>query len=156
MKESERISKLFADQWSGEPWLGVSWEKTLREITAKEASSRPFPGFNSIWEIVIHLLGMRQAVLRRLEGEPIETPDDNYFHAITDRSEAAWQQLITQMEQTTRRLQELLLREKSAALSRQSVQPPFTRYELLMGLLQHDAYHLGQIRLLHRLARFRM
>ncbi|MCS6917523.1 MAG: DinB family protein [Chitinophagales bacterium] len=155
MKEVSRISKLFADQSEGQSWLGFSLLETLNQISAKEAASRPFPGFNSIWETVSHLLHWRQTVLRRLQGETVEVPEDNYFSSVSNRSDQAWQQLLQRFRQSTQDLLNLIGKENAASLSRMSTHPPFTRYELLLGLLQHEAYHLGQIRLLHRLARFR-
>lgn len=155
MKEAERISRLFSSQWEGASWLGVHFRDTLQGITAKEAASRPFPGFNSIWEILIHLLEWRRTVLRRLQGETIEAPEDNFFSYVSNRSEEAWQQLCRHFEQSTQQVVQLLEQESAATMSRRSTQPPFSRYELIMGMLQHEAYHLGQIRLLHRLAQFR-
>src|SRR5262245_46436329 len=100
MKESEQLSKQFTDLYNGTPWIDVTITATLDEISAKEAATKVFPHFNSIWEIVNHMIRWRETVLKRMQGEEIESPEDNYFSYIPDRSENAWQQTKDSLRET--------------------------------------------------------
>jgi uncharacterized damage-inducible protein DinB len=68
MNESERIIKLFKDLYEGHPWLDVTFMDTLKNMSAEDAAKKPKPGWNSIWEIVNHVISWRLAVLERIEG----------------------------------------------------------------------------------------
>jgi uncharacterized damage-inducible protein DinB len=151
MKEQEQLSKIFNDLFDGSPWIDVNVMSTLNDISAKQAATKPFPNFNSIWEVVNHMIRWRETVLRRLHGEIIESPEDNYFSFIRDRSDSAWQQTKLQFAESHTLWQSSIKKLNRKTLYSQEEQQRFSNYELIMGILQHDAYHLGQIQLLKKL-----
>lgn len=155
MTEQELLAKLYSDLFNGSPWIDVNIMSTLEEITAKEAATKVFPNFNSIWEIVNHQIRWRDTVMKRMNGEEVESPEDNYFSYIRDRSENAWQQAREQFRQSQEQWLQQLGKWKKKELEEQYATSPFTKHELVYGILQHDAYHLGQIRLLLKMVRFR-
>ncbi len=155
MKEQEQLIKLFADLYNGSPWIDVNIENTLNEITAKEAATKAFPNFNSIWEITNHLISWRQTMLKRLQGEDVESPEDNYFSYIRDRSEAAWLQTKNQFAEAQNSWLTALKKLKQKDLKHKHEFSAFSNYEFVNGILQHDAYHLGQIKLLKKLVQLR-
>jgi uncharacterized damage-inducible protein DinB len=155
MTEQEHLSKLFSDLYDGSPWIDPNIVGTLEDITAKEAATKVFPHFNSIWEIVNHMISWRETALRRLSGEEVETPEDNYFSYIRDRSEAAWQESKDRLKNTQDEWLKVLKKMKKKSLEEIYVPGPYSHNYLINGILQHDAYHLGQIRLLLKLIRFR-
>jgi uncharacterized damage-inducible protein DinB len=155
MTEQEQWAKLYSDLFDGTPWMEVNIVNTLEEISAKEAATKVFPNFNSIWEIVNHQAAWRETVLKRMSGEEVESPEDNYFSYIRDRSDAAWQQSRQRFSKTHSDWVAALKKLKKKELSEMPGAGTFNRYELIHGILQHDAYHLGQIRLLLKLIRFR-
>jgi uncharacterized damage-inducible protein DinB len=155
MTEQEQLAKLFSDLFDGSPWIDVNVMNTLDEVSAKEAATKVFPNFNSIWEIVHHQIRWRDTVMKRMNGEVVESPDDNYFSYIRDRSENAWRQTKEQFRKSQEEWLQQLGKWKKKELQEQYAASPFTKHELVYGILQHDAYHLGQIRLLLKLIRFR-
>ena len=154
MKEQDRLTKLFADLFDGGPWIDVTIMGTLDKITAKKAATKPFPPFNSIWEIVNHMISWRETVLKRIQGENIESPEGNYFSYIRDRSEEAWQKTREGFRASQQQWLKELKKMKRKDLERKHDFSSHSNYELVQGILQHDAYHLGQIRLQKKLVQF--
>src|SRR6476660_8383136 len=154
MKEQEQLIKLFTDLFYCSSWIDVNIVNTLDEISAKEAATKPFPYFNSIWEIVNHMINWRETVLKRIQGENIESPEDNYFSSIRDRSEEAWQKTRERFRESQQQWLAEIKKMRRKELDLKHDFSPHSNYELLHGILQHDAYHLGQIRLQMKLVHF--
>lgn len=148
MKETDRIVSLFEKLYHGEPWIDVTIQASLFRISASQAAQRPFPNCNSIWEIVNHLVEWKINVLQRLKGKILQTPANNYISPIAEQSEQAWNQTLKRLDQVHKEWLDFL--KLVDADSFESIYPPnqMTYYEHILGILQHDAYHLGQIVLL--------
>ena len=69
------ISKLFADLYSGDPWIGVNLVDSLKNVSPEQAS-RKVGAHNSIWEILNHIIAWRLNVLERVKGQvlPLSGP----------------------------------------------------------------------------------
>ncbi len=148
MTESERIASLFTNLYNGDPWIDVTLVATLSNITAAQAQKRVLTNCNTIWEITSHLISWRLNVLQRIQGEIITTPANNYFETIQDTSEEAWNDTLVKLAETQRQWISFL---KSITVDIfENVYPgnQMTYYEHIQGIIQHDAYHLGQIVLL--------
>lgn len=151
MKGTPRISKLFNDLYNGSPWLGVNWVETLNKISAEQASKRIAEGRNSIWEITNHVIQWRLNVLRRVQGEVIVSPDHNYMLPVENTSESAWKNTMEALTVSQEKWLEFLKKFDENEFSRKYPNNQMTYYEHIHGILQHDAYHLGQIVLLEKL-----
>ncbi len=149
--ESERISKMFADLYAGNPWIEVTITDTLKHITADMAYKKPAAGINSIWEIVNHLISWRTTILKRLQGAIIPSPPNNYFEPVKDKSQEAWEATLERLNKSQTEWEELLPK-----LSEEKYDEFYPNYgysvcEFVNGIIQHDAYHLGQIVLIKKL-----
>lgn len=151
MKDHEQLAKNFSDLFDGSSWIDVNIMSTLDEITAKQAATKPFPDFNSIWEIVNHMISWRETVLKRIFGENVESPEHNYFTSIRDRSENAWLKTKERFHESQTKWLEAITEMKIKDLSTKHDFNTFSNYDLVQGIFQHDAYHLGQIRLMKKL-----
>jgi uncharacterized damage-inducible protein DinB len=150
MKESSRIISLFEKLYDGSPWIDVSIADSLKDISARQAAARALPGCNSIWELVNHLTHWRLNVLKRVEGKRITTPDNNYIEPITDTTDAAWKKTLDKLDESQQKWIHFLKAFKSENFSRIYPNNNMNYYEHIHGILQHDAYHLGQIVLLRK------
>ncbi len=155
MKEAQQLSKAFSDLTWGNHRMGLSILATLTGLSAKKAATRPFPGCNSIWELTEHMIGWRSATLQILQGISVPPDEENYFVRIDNRNEKAWQQCCQRFEQSGKEWMAFLATVSRRYLSAQSLEPPFTNYDLILAVLAHDAYHLGQIQLVQRLLQFK-
>jgi uncharacterized damage-inducible protein DinB len=146
--ETQRLSGLFSDLYNGHPWIDVTLVDTLKNIPAEQAGKRPLANCNTIWEIVRHLIRWRQNVLQRVQGQVIKTPGNNYIEPVQDPSPEAWMALLQELEETQVKWLEFLQQLQIEHLENEYPVNGLTYYEHIQGIIQHDAYHLGQIVLL--------
>jgi uncharacterized damage-inducible protein DinB len=151
MTEPLRLKSLFQKLYNGEPWIDVNIVGALQGITAGGAAKRLLQNSNSIWEITNHLISWRLNVLERVNGKIITTPDDNYFEIITDHSEKAWAETLHRLQNTQQQWLAFLNKSDTAGFEKLYPANSMTYYEHIQGIIQHDAYHLGQIVLLKKL-----
>ena len=148
MKETERIAKLFEDLYNSTPWIDVNLLGTLKRISAKQASKKISPNWNSIWEITNHIISWRENVLERVQGRVLQTPADNYFSEIRETTENDWKETLKKLEDSQQQWLQVLKDFNEDNFSKIYPNNQMTYYEHIHGILQHDAYHLGQIVLL--------
>lgn len=153
MEENRRIAKLFQDLYDGDPWLDVTIKATLSRLTAGEAAARVMDKCNTVWEIVNHLIAWRKTVKARIMGHAIKSPDNNYFQEIRDTSDQAWSRTLQEFDASQDEWVEFLLKLNDADLQKPYLSGQMTNYDLILGINQHDAYHLGQIVILAKQGR---
>ena len=151
MKETNRIAKLFEDLYSGSPWIDVTIMDTLKNISVKQAAKKVTPERNSIWQIVNHMIAWRENVLLRIQGNEIVTPNNNYFTEIENTSETEWQKALERLENSQHQWIAFLKTFEESQFEKIYPKNRMSYYEHIHGILQHDAYHLGQIVLLSKL-----
>ena len=149
MKENKRLKKLIKDHFNGEPWIDVGLMQTLKGLSPTDAATN-INGLNSVWEIIHHITCWRITLLKRIKGEKIPSPADNYFIPVADKTPKAWRETIARLKSSQKDLL-LFLNKDIAGPDEIPAQGAYTRYELLQGVLQHDAYHLGQILLIKKM-----
>jgi uncharacterized damage-inducible protein DinB len=145
MKETERITKLFEDLYDGSPWIDVTILPNLKMLNAKQAANRIYPNWNTIWEITNHMISWRANVLQRVQGKILQTPSHNYVVPVEDISDSAWQSTLERFEETQQDWITFLKKFNSADFEKTYPPNAMTYYDHIHGILQHDAYHLGQI-----------
>jgi uncharacterized damage-inducible protein DinB len=151
MKETQRITKLFEDLYDGDPWIDVTILGVLKNVSAQQAAKKIAPGRNSIWQIVNHIISWRENVLLRVQGTVINTPNNNYFIEIADISETAWQQSLERLQNSQQQWIAFLKHFNESDFDKIYPTNKMSYFEHIHGIIQHDAYHLGQIVLLTKL-----
>ena len=152
MNDKDQLADQLHRAWAGGAWHGPAIAEALAGISPQQASKAPIPGAHSIWEIVLHLGTWVSVVRRRIGDDPVadvpadvDWPVPNRQHAPT---KADWDAALAALASERARLLEALGQLSDDALRTPPPGQGFTRAELLLGLLQHDAYHGGQISLL--------
>ena len=148
MKELKRMTKLLDDIYEGSPWIDVNLMTTLQHISADQAARKVAPQWNTIWEIVNHLISWRLNVLQRIQDKVLASPADNYFGPVRDMSEEAWQNTLKKLEDSQEQWRLVLKKFKKKNLEKDYPTNSLSYYDHILGIVQHDAYHLGQIVLL--------
>jgi hypothetical protein len=143
MTESERIAEDLRRGYDGSPWHGSSLTAILDGITPRQAAERPIPNAHTIWELVLHMAAWAGEVTRRLGGSPPAEP-----------AEGDWPEMPPRIDDSTWIAARLRLAEAHAELTgtvaaRESLSD--LEAHTINGLLQHDAYHAGQVSLLRKL-----
>jgi uncharacterized damage-inducible protein DinB len=136
---------LFADLYDGNPWLDVTLVGTLSDLNAQQAAHKPHADWNSIWEITNHLISWRENVLQRINGQTIQTPSHNYFSVVVDTSDSAWHHTLQKLQQTQQAWVTFLEQINNEDLEKKYTHNDHSYADHIHGILQHDAYHLGQI-----------
>lgn len=151
MEESLRIKTLFANQYNGDPWLGVNITSKLNEITAEQAAFKFSTQTNSIWEILNHIIGWRELVLRGIPEKGYISPSHNCFLPVKNTSKLEWEHTLVRLKDSQDDWLNFLDKLDSKILEEKFSDKHYNHYELILGVLHHDIYHLGQISLLLRI-----
>jgi uncharacterized damage-inducible protein DinB len=147
--EINRIVKLFEDLQHGDCWIGTNFKETLYGVDAATASKIISTNGNSIWQLTNHIIFWRTTVVNRLTGSNNPPPFKDFL--LPDELNAAnWKQTGHDFEAAYHSLRTALHNVKDENLDKPSVKPEQTIYQLIMGCLQHDVYHLGQMMLLRK------
>lgn len=149
MPEINRIAKLFADLQHGDCWIGINFKEALYGVDAALAVKTVSNHTNNIWQLVFHLTYWRTSVINRLNCS-LTPPPFKDFALPDDLSEENWKQALLDFENCYHQLRSTILNFKAEKLDKPSPRPEQTYYQLMMGCLQHDAYHLGQIVLIKK------
>jgi uncharacterized damage-inducible protein DinB len=146
--------QLIVDQlkraFDGEAWHGPALMEILEGVDAKTAAARPISKGHSIWELLLHLAGWERVVERRLHGEKLTLSDRENFGHIPVVSENAWKDAVKSLRQTH---DQLIRTVSSLPESKLNETAPGKDYDvlfMLLGVVQHTAYHAGQIAILKR------
>ena len=147
--EINRIVKLFEALQHGDCWIGNNFKETLHGVDAAMAADTISTGNNSIWQLTSHIVYWRTRVVNRLTGSDNPPPFKDFLLPGV-LNEANWKQTLHDFEAAYHSLRTAILHLKDEQLDKPSPAAGQTFYELIMGCLQHDAYHLGQMMLLKK------
>jgi uncharacterized damage-inducible protein DinB len=148
------LAELLRKGHSNDPWHGSATEDLLAGVSPSMAAARPVANAHSIWEIVLHMTGWQREVARRLGGAKPGLPDEGDWpeppassQDAWDRAQVALRESLEQLADTVAGLSDQDLEDRIGTLSR-PLGTGVTKAETVMGMLQHNAYHSGQIALL--------
>lgn len=150
MSYVRRISSQLRRAYEGQAWHGPSLREILAGVTAEQAARKPLAQAHSIWEIVLHISAWEGAVLKGLEGEYTENPDEGDWPAVEDTSDAAWQATLSMLESKHMKLRDAVARLEEERLNEPLAEGKPSAYFTIHGVIQHTLYHAGQIALLKR------
>lgn len=142
--EINRILKLFADLEHGDCWIGINFKDALQEVDAAVAAAGTGGTNNSIWQLVSHITYWRTRVVNRLTGSDNPPPFADFLLP-AELDEKNWRQALHDFEAAYHLLRNAINNFREENLDKPSPKEGQTYYQLILGCLQHDAYHLGQI-----------
>lgn len=142
--------------YDGEPWHGSSIKTVLDGIDADAAALRSIPRAHSIWELVLHMASWTREVTSRVGGadakDPVDWPEPSFAGGAT-----AWEAAKRDLAAAHRALEEQVSRLQPNDLLRwigdqrdPKLGTGLPVGTVIRGLLQHHAYHQGQIAILRR------
>lgn len=155
MREVERIAEQLASVFEGDAWHGPSLSALLARVGTQEAAFTPAPDVHSIWEIVRHLSVWHRAVVLRLRGEAIDYEGADDWPPVHAVNNAAWADTGEDLRLSYVELYDAIRLLPDDRLNQRVVGKDYTTAYMLLGAIEHDTYHAGQIALLAKLARAR-
>ena len=126
----------------------VSLLETLRSLSPEEAASKDtYEGYTA-WGMALHVLYYKHLVAVELGAEvpPYEYEKTDYPELTSSPSQAGWEKLVEEIEQTHRGLIVALEKAKPERLA-----DSYEAWEMPLGeaigwIISHDTYHNAQIR----------
>lgn len=151
MNPATEIAKNLREVYFGGNWTDVNLKDQLKGLSWEQAVAK-IDSINTIAALVYHMHYYVAAVLKVLQGGPLDANDRYSFNLPPIQSDADWQNLldiswkdaeacavaIEQLPQS--KLWEIFSEEKYG-----------NYYRNLHGIIEHTHYHLGQIALLKKL-----
>lgn len=153
MDEVRRIRLQLHLAVHGGAWHGPALTEILADLSSEEASCRPLPGVHSAWEIALHVIAWIEEVGARARGNTTELDRSADWPVPPGTGPRAWPAVLDRLAMVDRGLQEVLEGMTEADLGRRVAGRGHDVHEMLLGLLQHTAYHAGQVALLKKALR---
>jgi uncharacterized damage-inducible protein DinB len=136
--------------FDGEAWHGPALMEVLEGTDAETAAARPIPGAHSIWELVHHITAWEGVVARRIQGQAATVSDEENFGQKSQTTDAAWRDAVAKLRDTHNSLIKLAASLTEPQLNEIAPGKDYSLLFMLLGTVQHAAYHGGQIALLRR------
>lgn len=143
---------------NGDPWYGSSIKKVLDGITHEEAFAVPFINAHSIAEITLHIYAWINEVNSRLEGNKPADPKMGDWPKVEKYEKHYWTEIRSNIYKEHERLISLVknfpferFEERVGKERVPELGTGFSYREMLVGLMQHNVYHLGQIAILKKI-----
>ena len=93
MSLTGQIAKQFRDLHFGGNWTSVNLKKTLKDVNWQQATTQVY-SFNTIATLVYHTNYYVSAVLKVLQGEPLDAKDKYSFELPPIQSQEEWENLL--------------------------------------------------------------
>jgi uncharacterized damage-inducible protein DinB len=136
--------------FDGEAWHGPALMEILDGIDARTAAARTLPQAHSIWELVLHIAAWEDVVYRRILGETLTLSDEQNFGHVSQVSETGWQGAVNRLRENHAKLIQTVASLPESRLNDRVPGKAYNMLFMLLGAVQHAAYHGGQIALLKR------
>jgi uncharacterized damage-inducible protein DinB len=157
-REVDRLRAEVDSTIAGDPWYGLSILKILDGVDAVDALAHQTSGSHSIWQLVLHITSWTKETTRRIKGGRHEVPVDGDWPPVNGADAASWTRVVAELGRAHGELSRALVELDDSQLDRQvgdsqvdAHGQPVTLRRTVIGLLQHDAYHAGQVALLKKL-----
>ncbi len=150
--EAGRLADQLERSYRGGAWHGPSIAEAIEGVDATAANLPGPGGGHSIQEIVRHVAYWLDAARRRIDGDGRAGEGEDDWAPSPPDPAAAWTSALAQLEAAHRGLHATLAPLDDSRLSDFVAGSDPTVRGMLLGVLQHNAYHAGQLFLLRRLA----
>ena len=157
VSEVDRIVEQLQRAYNGDAWYGPSVRDALEGVDARLAAGRPEPAAHTISEIVLHMTAWTREVTRRLRVGIAHEPEDGDWPAGAAVDEAGWTAIRAALDaanedlvKSIAGLDDAQLQDRIGDVRDRALGSGVSRYVMLHGLVQHHAYHAGQISLLKK------
>ena len=154
-KEITLIAEKLKEVYSGDPWFGRSAKALLSDVDEKIAFEKP-SGQHSILELLWHMNIWKEFTISRLRPDndkDMEYFDSNDWQALDHNDKNLWKQGIERFDQLHAELVALIEQQKDELLAQKVSERKYDFRKLLLGAIDHDIYHLGQIAYIAKMLR---
>lgn len=150
MSRGQRVADAIERAVSGPVWHGPSLADLIGDVTAEQAAEHPVRGAHSIWELVLHMTAWTEIVRARATGTALEPTEEQDWPPIRDQSAESWRAAVERLKDAHRELAADVAQLDDSQLVGRAPGRDHSVLVMLHGLVEHDAYHGGQIAVLKR------
>lgn len=145
-----RLTRILDEGYGPGAWHGPDFKAALDDVTPDVAFWRPAAERHNIAEVALHHAYQVHAVRGKLSDtppEPFLLKGEDWFPASDDKETAlSWPKIRKTVDDQQQRLAALVA--EIAAGRAESPLSETERFELVLGITCHAAYHAGQVQLL--------
>ena len=141
--------------YNADAWHGNNVLTLIKEANPQKVFTHPVPNAHSIAELVLHLTAWTEEVLDRINGKAAKEPSRGDWSLPRENSEQEWEHIVADFKSVNESLigsinhlntehwNNFVNDERNRELG-----TGVSNAQLINGLIQHHAYHSGQIALL--------
>ena len=145
------LNRILDEGYGPGAWYGSDLRAAVGDVAAAAAFKRPAQGRHNIAEIAMHQAYWAAQIAAKLTGEapaPFPLEGEDWFE-LSNESRLSWEQITATLETSQQRLSQAVAGIASGA--RTSPLDEAERFDLVVGITGHAAYHAGQIQLIKKL-----
>ncbi len=157
MLDNEAAREILSAGASGDAWYGSSTADVLSGLDASSASRHVEGYSHSVWELLLHSTGWMEEVARRLAGHAPSPPPDGDWPAPAAGTESEWVEAQRRFQAAAAELSERMAAfdaDRWTAMvgdaRAQALGTGVTFAAMVIGVIQHNAYHTGQMALVRK------
>lgn len=147
----EAIQRELWRSFVGDPWHGPGVKQAVKGISHGDAFLRVSPEIHTVAEMVSHMSTWIQHVRKSLGGsQPVEkvTTEQDWPGGFAPDD---WDRLLEGLDSDYEQLMKTIGQLEESELLEKVPGTETTRFDLVLGILQHNIYHAGQISLLKKM-----
>ncbi|MEO8680689.1 MAG: DinB family protein [Vicinamibacterales bacterium] len=145
------LTRILDEGYGPGAWFGSNMQTALAGVTAADAFRRPAPGRHNIAEIALHHAYWAHQIQKKLTGAeagafPLEGED---WFELAGESPLPWERIRETVAAAHQGLAKAIV-----AIGADQLRSPLgevERFDLVIGITGHAAYHAGQIQLVKKL-----
>lgn len=145
------FNRILDEGYGAGAWYGADLRTAVAGVKKAAAFTRPAKGRHNIAEVALHAAFWANEATSRLTGQPrAEFPleGEDWFE-LKDETRLSWKEIAATLEASQQRLSQAVAEIASGA--RISPLGEAERFDLVVGIAGHAAYHAGQIQLIKKL-----
>ena len=151
MTLAAQIAKHFRDVHFGGNWTSVNLKDSLANVTWQQATTR-LGSLNTIAILVFHMNYYVSAVMKVLQGGPLDAKDKYSFELTPITSQEEWEALVNKALSEAEQFAALIEQLPESKFAETFIDEKYgTYYRNLAGIIEHTHYHLGQIVIIKKL-----
>jgi hypothetical protein len=145
------FNRILDEGYGAGAWYGSDLRTAISDVTAAQAFKRPAKGRHNIAEVALHHAYWAEQIASKLTGKPAAAfplEGEDWFEVATDRT-LSWKKVVATLDAAQQRLSQAV--SEVAGGVRTSPLGEAERFDLVIGISEHAAYHAGQIQLVKKL-----
>jgi len=151
MNFTQQIAKHFREVHFGGNWTSVNLKDSLADVNWQQATTKVC-SLNTIADLVYHTNYYVSAVLKVLNGEPLDAKDKYSFDHQPIQSPEDWEKLLDKTWTDVENFAILIEQLPETKLGEIFTDEKYGNYyRNVHGIIEHTYYHLGQIVLIKKL-----